>query len=93
MSDELPIPPTPEIEVRESVEEESVVVTQGSSTSGELPEEGVDLKEHLAELEQGYIQQALDRADGVVSQAAKLLNIRRTTLVEKMRKYGLQRAD
>ncbi len=93
MSDELPIPPTPEVELRESVEEESVLVSKGSPTSGELPEEGVDLKEYLAELEQGYIQQALDRADGVVSQAAKLLNIRRTTLVEKMRKYGLQRAD
>jgi len=29
----------------------------------------------------------------VVAQAAKLLNLGRTTLVEKLRKYGLQRGD
>jgi len=86
-------PAMPEIEVSEPVEAEEVAVPQVTSTFGELPEEGVDLKEYLAELEQGYIQQALDRVDGVVSQAAKLLNIRRTTLVEKMKKYSLQRAD
>ena len=86
-------PPMPEVEVPEPMEEESAVLTRATSSFGELPDEGVDLKEHLAELERGYIQQALDRVDGVVSQAAKLLNIRRTTLVEKMKKYGLQRAD
>ena len=64
-----------------------------SSLSSELPAEGLDLKEHLAELEKGYIQQAMDAADGVVAHAAKLLGMRRTTLVEKMRKYGLQRTD
>ena len=58
-----------------------------------LPPGGVDLKEYLAELEQDLIQQALDAADGVVAQAAVLLNMRRTTLVEKMRKYGLQRSE
>ena len=84
-------PPVPAVGVADTVEQESV--SQASSTFGELPKEGVDLKEHLATLERGYIQQALDRADGVVSQAAKLLNIRRTTLVEKVKKYGLQRAD
>jgi len=86
-------PPIPEVEKPEPVEEEVVEISRGTAASGELPEEGVDLKEHLAALEQGYIQQAIERADGVVSQAAKLLNIRRTTLVEKMKKYGLQRAD
>lgn len=63
----------------------------GLSTT--LPPEGVDLKEYLSALEKDLIQQALDAADGVVAQAAKLLNLRRTTLVEKMRKYDLQRND
>ena len=58
-----------------------------------LPASGVDLKEYLAELEQDLIQQALEAAEGVVAQAAVLLNMRRTTLVEKMRKYGLQRNE
>jgi sigma-54 specific flagellar transcriptional regulator A len=53
-----------------------------------LPRGGIDLKEHLASLEYGLIKQALDEANGVVAHAAKLLNMRRTTLVEKLRKYG-----
>ncbi|HHI75862.1 MAG TPA: hypothetical protein ENJ94_01700, partial [Gammaproteobacteria bacterium] len=37
--------------------------------------------------------QALEEADGVVAHAARKLQMRRTTLVEKLRKYGLQRAN
>jgi sigma-54 dependent transcriptional regulator, flagellar regulatory protein len=55
-----------------------------------LPEGGVDLKDHLADIEIGLIRQALDITDGVVAHAAKLLRMQRTTLVEKLRKYGLQ---
>lgn len=54
-----------------------------------LPVNGLDLKEYLQELESSLIQQALDDSNGVVARAAEKLNIRRTTLVEKMRKYGL----
>lgn len=57
-----------------------------------LPAEGLDLKEHLLTLESSLITQALDEANGVVAHAAQRLNMRRTTLVEKMRKYGLHRA-
>ncbi|RUL76144.1 sigma-54 dependent transcriptional regulator [Dyella choica] len=57
-----------------------------------LPEGGVDLKDHLADIEVGLIRQALDITDGVVAHAAKLLRMQRTTLVEKLRKYGLQAA-
>ncbi len=56
-----------------------------------LPEAGIDLKEYLTNLERNLIQQALDDAGGVVARAADRLSIRRTTLVEKMRKYDLQR--
>ncbi|MFI3119017.1 MAG: helix-turn-helix domain-containing protein [Methylococcaceae bacterium] len=37
------------------------------------------------------IRQALNECNGVVAHAAKRLNMRRTTLVEKLRKYDLQR--
>ena len=63
----------------------------GFSRSVGLPPEGLDLREHLAELEQSLIQQALDDANFVVARAAERLRIRRTTLVEKMRKYGMSR--
>jgi sigma-54 specific flagellar transcriptional regulator A len=53
----------------------------------QLPKEDFDLKEHMANLEYSLIQQALKESDGVVAHAAKRLNMRRTTLVEKMKKY------
>ncbi|WP_392342232.1 sigma-54 dependent transcriptional regulator [uncultured Shewanella sp.] len=57
----------------------------------ELPPEGVNLKDLLAELEIDMIRQALELQDSVVARAAEMLGIRRTTLVEKMRKYGLSK--
>lgn len=56
-----------------------------------LPPEGVNLKEMLAELEVNMINQALEAQGGVVARAADMLGMRRTTLVEKMRKYNLNR--
>jgi DNA-binding NtrC family response regulator len=54
-----------------------------------LPRGGIDLKDHLSAIEIGLIRKALEEADGTVAGAARLLNIRRTTLVEKLRKYRL----
>ncbi|MDH3981099.1 MAG: sigma-54 dependent transcriptional regulator [Gammaproteobacteria bacterium] len=56
-----------------------------------LPRDGMNLKEHLSGLEINYIKQALADTGGVVAHAAKRLGMRRTTLVEKLRKYGMQR--
>ena len=56
-----------------------------------LPVSGIDLKEYLSNLECNLIRQALDDCNGVVARAAEKLRIRRTTLVEKMRKYDLHR--
>jgi sigma-54 specific flagellar transcriptional regulator A len=56
-----------------------------------LPVNGIDLKEYLTNLERSLIQQALDDSGGVVARAAEKLKTRRTTLVEKMRKYGMLR--
>jgi len=50
---------------------------------------GIDLKDHLSAIEIGLIRKALEEADGTVAEAARLLKIRRTTLVEKLRKYRL----
>jgi sigma-54 dependent transcriptional regulator, flagellar regulatory protein len=54
-----------------------------------LPEDGIDLRTHLATIERRLIEQALGRTAGIVAHAARLLNLRRTTLVEKMRKLGV----
>ena len=53
--------------------------------------DGIDLKEHLVKTELALISQALDESSWVVAHAATYLNMRRTTLVEKIRKYGLTR--
>lgn len=58
-----------------------------------LPPEGVDLKAMLADLEVDMIRQALEAQMGIVARAADMLGMRRTTLVEKMRKYGLNKED
>jgi len=58
---------------------------------GHLPAEGMNLKDKLVEFEIEMIRQAIDSQDGVVSHAAELLSMRRTTLVEKMKKYGLNK--
>ena len=50
---------------------------------------GIDLKDHLSAIEIDLIRKALAEADGTVAEAARLLKIRRTTLVEKLRKYRL----
>jgi sigma-54 specific flagellar transcriptional regulator A len=58
-----------------------------------LPQDGLNLKQHLSSLEVNYIRQALEESGGVVAHAAKRLGMRRTKLVEKLRKYGLQRTN
>jgi sigma-54 specific flagellar transcriptional regulator A len=63
-----------------------------SSTLTSLPEAGLDLRAHLLSIERSLVQQALDRANGTVAHAARLLNLRRTTLVEKLRKLGIEAA-
>jgi sigma-54 specific flagellar transcriptional regulator A len=57
-----------------------------------IPTDGIDLKELLTQMELHFIKLSLDRADGVVARAAKLLSLGRTTLVEKLRKFELGRA-
>ena len=62
---------------------------QPDNIMGLLPDEGIQLKEYLGELEVSLITQALERYDFVVARAAEILGVRRTTLVEKMKKYNL----
>jgi sigma-54 specific flagellar transcriptional regulator A len=73
--------------------EESIVEEGSEIVLSSLTEDGIDLKSRMAEIERTLIMQALDLSDGVVAQAAKLLCLQRTTLVEKMRKQGLDRSE
>ncbi len=62
-----------------------------SASSGMvLPADGIDMNEVLDDLEKGLILQALDRSGGVKKKAAELLGLNRTTLLEKLKKKGIE---
>jgi len=65
--------------------------SEDSTLSTELPVEGLNLKEYISDLEVSLITQALEQQDWVVARAAEALGMRRTTLVEKMRKYNISK--
>ena len=64
-------------------------VEPAESTVPTLPPEGANLKEYLASIEIALVEQALQRTNGIVAHSAELLGLRRTTLVEKIKKYGI----
>jgi sigma-54 specific flagellar transcriptional regulator A len=78
---------------RDAINEAEEISFQATGDWQQLPEEGLDLKQFLADLEITLISQALERHDYVVARAAEILSLRRTTLVEKMRKYNLARDE
>ncbi len=71
----------------------SSIACLGADSLAILPNEGLDLREHLLAIERRLVEQALERSKGTVAHAARLLNLRRTTLVEKLRKLGIVSGD
>ena len=64
----------------------------GSPEGYEIPEKGISLDAVVSEFEKRLILQALDKAGWVKHRAAQLLNLNRTTLVEKIKRQNLQRS-
>jgi transcriptional regulator with PAS, ATPase and Fis domain len=60
------------------------------SSTVTLPEEGLDLERFVASIERDLIERSLERTGGNKGQAARLLNLKRTTLVEKLKRIGRQ---
>jgi sigma-54 specific flagellar transcriptional regulator A len=92
-SDPMVLPRLPEslaLEI-DNDDEAVALMAQGESSEqlSQLPVNGLDLRQHLYTIERGLIQQALLRAGGTVAHAARLLGLRRTTLVEKLRKFEM----
>jgi DNA-binding NtrC family response regulator len=57
-----------------------------AASSVTLPEEGMDLEAFVANIERELIERSLERTGGNKGQAARLLNLKRTTLVEKLKR-------
>jgi two-component system response regulator AtoC len=53
-----------------------------------LPEDGLDLDAFMSHVERELIERSLERTGGNKGRAAKLLNLKRTTLVEKLKRFG-----
>jgi sigma-54 specific flagellar transcriptional regulator A len=81
----LGVSPVSNITYIAKVRPEAKVVTPPAGTVS-AP---INLKDLLETMELERIQMALDMANGVVSEAARMLTLKRTTLIEKMRKYGV----
>lgn len=58
-----------------------------------LPAEGIAFKTYIENIEIVLIRRALAEAGGVITKAARGLGIRRTTLTEKMKRYGVVADD
>ena len=72
-----------------AVSEESAIAPQLADVLLEEIPAGFDLRQYLETLEQRLIVIAMESAGGTVAQAARVLGLRRTTLVEKLRKYSM----
>jgi sigma-54 specific flagellar transcriptional regulator A len=89
LSEEHALSVLEEVELERAERRETSNRTASGDALATLPEDGLDLREHLLMIERQLIEQALQRSRGTVAKAARLLNLRRTTLVEKMRKLGM----
>lgn len=64
--------------------------TAGPRSGIVLPREGIDMNAVIDEIEKDLILQAMERAGGVKTNAAQLLGLNRTTLLDKLKKKGIQ---
>jgi len=79
-----------EIDVTDLLPEMQDVPPPTATPYVDLPDEGMDLSAYLSSLERDLIKRALDRTRGNRNKASEVLHIKRTTLVEKMKRLGLE---
>jgi len=65
-------------------------IVEGADTW--LPEDGIDFESYIERIELSLIQRSLERTRGNKRQAARLLNLKRTTLIEKLKRLGQTQA-
>ncbi len=67
---------------------EHILSAKGYDIANEIlfPQKGINLKNAVKKFERNLILQALDQADGIISNASEILHVKRTTLVEKIKR-------
>jgi len=71
-------------------EARETAVSVALATGVSLPEEGMDLDAFISGIERDLIRRSLERTNGNKGQAARLLGLKRTTLVEKLKRLEKQ---
>lgn len=77
-----------EIDVADLPPEVQSVPAPTTTPLVDFPDDGLDMPSYLLRIEQDLISRALDRTGGNRNRAAELLRIKRTTLVEKLKRMG-----
>ena len=80
----------PEIDVGDLPPEVQEAPPPASTPYVDLPDDGLDLNDYLSSIERDLIRRALERTGGNRNKASELLHIKRTTLVEKMKRLALE---
>ncbi|MDI6686600.1 MAG: sigma-54 dependent transcriptional regulator [Desulfobacterales bacterium] len=62
---------------------------EGVISDVEIADEGLDLNELICQFEKDLLQKALQKSGKIKTKAAKLLNLNRTTFVEKLKRYKM----
>ena len=68
----------------------SFIAAKSNSVPNTIPDEGIDLSNVVSQVERDLLIQTLDKTGGNKMQAAKLLNLKRTTLVEKVKRLRIE---
>ena len=63
--------------------------TEKVMSSLDIPDEGLGLNEIIGQFEKDLLRKALQKSGGIKNRAAKLLNLNRTTFVEKLKRYKI----
>ncbi len=77
----------------ETIEDIEIITAMEPQPIGgtvEIPEDGVNLEEKIADIERAYIEQALQRTNSNVTRAAELLSVSSRSLRYKMQKLGIK---
>jgi DNA-binding NtrC family response regulator len=82
-----------QIDVPDLAPEMQTDASPGESDSTWFPDDGLDFERYIEGIELALIRRSLERTHGNKRQAAKLLNLKRTTLIEKLKRLEPSAVD
>src|SRR3954469_21360187 len=83
----------PQIELGDLGPEIQTVAASANGNEPWFPDQGLDLERYMEGVELALIKRSLERTQGNKVQAAKLLNLKRTTLIEKLKRLEREQPD